>query len=177
MHIDSIMIHIYGYNPQNCCAWRAISQNNRTVFSTAVQFSQGIPSYRGSGKPNSAFTVIFCIFISLNFGLSVIGFGSEWSLPHRGGSQDSEIRVFHKKQQSFMSSAYIVCPECLSASADDHMTTNQPQVDYSSHLDEDFAVTQLLCSWAHTDPQLHLQNVLLIFGCEWILCFTASCNL
>lgn len=169
------MIHIYGYNPQNCCAWRAISQNNRTAFSTAVQFSQGIPSYRGSGKPNSAFTIIFCTFMSLNFGLSVIGFGSEWSLPHRGGSQ--EIRVFHKKQQSFMSSACIVCPECLTATADDHMNTNQPQEDYSSHLNEDyFAVTQLLCTWVHTDPQLHLQNVLLICGCEWILCFTASCN-
>lgn len=118
--------------------------------------------------------LFFCNFISLNFGLSVIGFGSEWSLPHRGGSQDSEIRDFHKKQQSFMSSAYTDYPECLSATADDHMNTNQPQVDYWPHLDEDF--TLLLRSWAHTDPQLFLQNVLLICGCEWILCFTASCN-
>lgn len=133
-------------NPQNCCAQRAISQNNWTDFSTAVQFSQGIPPYRGWGKPKSAFTVfILHMVMPLNFRLSVIGPRSEWSLPHRGAPQNSE-HVLQRKQQSFVSSAYIVCSEHLTATANDHMNTNEPEVDYSSHLDEvDFTLLLHSC--------------------------------
>lgn len=35
-----------------------------------------------------------------------------------------------------MSSAYSVYPEHLTVTADDHMNTNETEVDYSSHLDE-----------------------------------------
>lgn len=53
---------LFMVNPQNCCARRAISQNNRTVISTAVQFSQGIPPYRDGGKPKSALCFYFAHF-------------------------------------------------------------------------------------------------------------------
>ncbi len=108
---------IFMVNPQNCCARRTISQNNRTVISTAVQFSQGISPHRGRGKPNR-YLFLFCTFYwHFNFRLSFIGSESERSLPRWGGTQNSEVR----KQQSFVSSAYIVYSEYLTATADDHM--------------------------------------------------------
>jgi len=65
-----------------------------------------------------------------------------------------------------MSFTYSVCAECLTDAADDHMNTNQPRVDSSSHLNEDFTwllhscyVLELILS-----QQLHLQNVLQISG-------------
>ncbi len=65
---------------------------------------------------------LFCtLYCHFNFRLSFIGSRSEWSLPHWGGTQNSEVRVLHRKQQSFVSSAYSVYSEYLTATADDHM--------------------------------------------------------
>lgn len=155
-------------NPQNCCARRAISQNNRTVISTAIQFSQGISPYRGRGKPKSVFVFILHILLAFQLQLSFIGSRSERSLPHWGGTQNSEVRVLHKKQQSFVSSAYSVYSEHLTATADDHMI--QKWIIRLTWMKWRlyFAVTQWLCTWAHTDPQLDLQNVLDSW-CDWTL--------
>ncbi len=83
-----------------------------------------------------------------NFRLSVIGSRSERPLPHWSGTENSEVRVLRRKQQSFVSSAYSVYPEHLIATADDHMNTNETEVDYSSHLDE--VETLLRCYTAVT---------------------------
>ncbi len=110
----------------------------------------------------------FAHFIGISTsGCLFIGSKSERSLPHWGGY--SKLRSQGSSQETAKLRVFCLQQFILNILLLLQMITwIGSGLFISSGWSGDFAVTQWLCTWAHTDPQLDQQNVLDSW-CDWTL--------